>query len=413
MNTRAPRSARPANRPFHLISKPTGPLCNIACDYCFYLEKEHLFAQKRRWDYAMSDAVLEAFVRQYIAAQPPGTEEVNFAWQGGEPTLLGTDFYERALRYQRKYARAGMHISNAIQTNGTMVTRERARWFADHNFLVGVSIDGPEDLHNRFRTTRLGRGTFGDVMEGINNLRAAGAEFNTLTVVQADNGAHPVRVYDFLKSIGSRFLQFIPIVEPVARSAREADPGGSPVSALSVTPELWGSFLNSVFDRWLEQDVGEIYVQHFEVLLGMHLGMPASLCVHSPTCGAALAIEHDGAVFSCDHFVDEAHRLGSVLSDSLASMVESTEQLAFGRSKITTLPDTCKACSYLRLCHGGCTKNRLIPTPSGPLNWLCEGYRSFYQHTQPVLRAMGRALRHGRTASDWVQYHRTDATKAE
>lgn len=396
--------------PFHLMSKPIGPICNIACDYCFYLKKEEVFGDKGRSGYTMSDEVLEAYVREYIAAQPAGTTEVTFAWQGGEPTLLSTAFFERAVAYQRRYARPGMTIANAIQTNGILMSRERARWFRDHGFLVGVSIDGPEELHDRYRRTRTGAGTFRDVMRGLENLQAEGTEYNTLTVVQADNGNHPVRVYDFLTSIGSRYMQFIPIVEPLPAAIADRDGRadrrrGPAVSDRTVPPMLWGSFMNAVFDRWLERDVGTVFVQHFDMLLGIYLGYPASLCVHGKHCGTALAIEHDGSLFSCDHFVTEKNRVGSILDDPLASVVGSTKQRAFGTNKYNLLPNRCRRCPHLHLCYGGCPKDRIIPTPSGRLNWLCDGYAAFYEHTRPVFAAMARALQARRPATEWRAFH--------
>ena len=405
--------------PFHLLSKPIGPLCNIACDYCFYLEKEEMFGNKVRSEYAMSDEVLDAYVANYIAAQPEGTVEVNFAWQGGEPTLLGTEFFERAVSYQKKYARRGMTITNAIQTNGILMSRERARWFRDHDFLVGVSIDGPEELHDRYRRTRTGGGTFREVMQGIENLVAEGTEFNTLTVVQSDNGHHPETVYDFLKSIGSRFLQFIPIVEPLPEAVAERNQGdtsgragggtsrrrgAAAVSDRTVPAALWGSFLNGVFDRWLAADVGDVFVQHFDMLLGIHAGRPSSLCVHSRHCGRALAIEHDGSLFSCDHFVTQKHRVGSILHDELSAVVDGNKQRTFGTNKFDLLPNKCRKCPYLRLCYGACPKDRIIHTPSGKLNWLCEGYFAFYEHTAPVFEAMARAIANGRPALDWQRF---------
>lgn len=397
-----------ANLPFHIMSKPIGPLCNIACDYCFYLDKEELFGDKGRSGYAMNDEVLEAFVRDYIAAQPSGTAEVTFAWQGGEPTLLGTEFFERAVAYQNTYARPGMRVANAIQTNAILMSRDRARWFREHGFLVGVSIDGPEDLHDRYRRTRSGTGTFREVMQGIENLIAEGTEFNTLTVVQSDNGNHPETVYDFLTGLGSRYLQFIPIVEPLPPAIQERQRstrgGALPVSDRTVPATLWGSFMNRVFDRWLQRDIGRVFVQHFDMLLGVYAGFPASMCVHAKHCGRALAIEHDGSLFSCDHFVTEKNRIGSILDDQLGSLVEGNKQRAFGTNKFDLLPNKCRTCPYLGLCYGACPKDRIINTPSGKLNWLCEGYYAMYEHTQPVFQAMARALAAGSSAADWRRF---------
>ena len=374
-----------AKRPFHLMAKPIGPICNIRCDYCFYLAKEELFpGRTTRAQFTMREDVLESFIRQYIDAQPPGTSEVTFAWQGGEPTLLPRAFYDKALELQRRYARPGMTIRNSLQTNGTLVSRSRARYFAEHDFLIGISIDGPADLHDKFRRNQAGQGTHREVMAGFENLKEAGVEFNTLTVVQSDNGDHPERVYDFLKSIGSTYMQFIPIVERL--------PDGG-VNERSVRPEQWGSFMTGIFDRWSRSDIGRIFVQHFDMLLGIWAGYPSSLCVHSKTCGNALAIEHDGSVYSCDHFVTPQDYQGNVTTDDLAAVVESERQVAFGRAKHATLPQECRECPWLQLCWGGCPKDRLLDGEGGRLNWLCEGYRALYEHTAPHFVAMREALR--------------------
>jgi uncharacterized protein len=274
--------------PFHLMAKPIGPICNIRCEYCFYLSKEELFGGKNRSEFAMREEVLENFVRQYIEAQPPGTPEITFAWQGGEPTLLPQSFFEKAVEFEKKYAPSGMKVSNAFQTNGILVSRSRAEWFAENNFLIGISIDGPEDLHNRYRIDKAGQGTFRDVMAGLENMKAAGVEFNTLTVVQSDNAEHPERVYDFLKSIGSTFFQFIPIVEPLPGGASGATAAPA-LSSRTVGPGQWGRFMNGIFDKWVKRDIGEIFIQHFDMLLGLHAGYPASVCVHGETCGRAMA----------------------------------------------------------------------------------------------------------------------------
>ena len=427
-----------------MMAKPIGPLCNIRCEYCFYLSKEELFGGKSRSNYVMNDEVLEMYIRKYTEAQPPGTPEITFAWQGGEPMLLPQSFFEKAVEFEQKYARKGMRIQNAIQTNGTLITRSRAEWFAENNFLVGVSIDGPEDLHNKFRRDREGKGTFQDVMKGLENLKAAGAEFNTLTVVQSDNADHPRRVYDFLKSIGSEYLQFIPIVEPIGKRADGADSfvgegaGGAAISGgksilsgrsggagrnengrkasssasvlnrlasyRSVRPEQWGDFMNGVFDAWICSDIGRIYVQHFDLLLGLHAGYPSTLCVHAETCGFAMAIEHNGNVYSCDHYVFPEYYLGNVMEESLPEIVGSPLQAAFGQAKRDALPDVCRECRYLNLCRGACPKDRLIEAPGGKLNWLCEGYYKFYEHTEPHFKAMAAALASRMPASEYRRF---------
>lgn len=386
-----------ARWPFHIITKPIGAICNINCAYCFYLDKEHLYSYPTRSAFRMADDVLDSYVRQYIEAQPPGSPEVNFAWQGGEPTLLGVDFFRRAVALQKKYARHGQRVTNSLQTNGLLLDDEWCAFLRDEEFLVGISIDGPEDLHDRYRLDLHGRGTFKRVMKGLELVQRHGVEFNTLTVVQNDNGDHGARVYRFLKDIGSRFMQFIPIVEHL---------GEGKISSRTVGPEQWGHFLNAVWDIWVLTDVGEVFVQHFDMMLGMVLGHPSTLCVHARTCGRALAIEHNGDVYSCDHFVTPEHRLGNITKKSLAVLVEGPQQTRFGQDKLDTLPKHCRKCEFLHYCYGACPAQRIKHTPDGEagLNHLCEGYKRFYAHTEPGLRAMAEAIRRGRTARDYQAY---------
>ena len=267
----------------------------------------------------------------------------------------------------------------------------------DEGFLVGISIDGPRELHDRFRKDREGRGSFDRVMAGLDALKKGGVEFNTLTVVQRDNGDHPVEVYRFLKEIGSTYLQFIPIVEPLE---------GGGVSSRTVLPQQWGSFMTGVFDQWRRNDIGTVYVQHFDMLLGLYLGQPATLCVHSPYCGRAVALEHDGSLYSCDHFVTDEHRLGSITETSLTDMIDGEFQTAFGRAKSDALPAMCRRCDYLKLCYGGCPSDRCKKTPGGEagLNWSCEGYRMFYDQSRPVFEAMALALQSRRPAAEYTAF---------
>ncbi|MEO8410799.1 MAG: anaerobic sulfatase maturase [Propionivibrio sp.] len=386
-----------ARAPFHVMVKPIGAQCNLRCDYCFYLEKTELYPGRKAADYRMHDETLKTLIRAQIESRTPGQNEVTFAWQGGEPTLMGIPFFERVVKLQRKYAPKGVVISNAFQTNGVLITDDFARFFHDHQFLLGVSIDGPEQLHDRFRVDTAGRGTFNAVMAGIERLNRHQVEYNLLTVVQSDNSQHPEQVYDFLTGLGSPFLQFIPIVEPAALTL---------VGSRSVSGEQWGEFLNRVFHRWRAKDIGRVYVQHFDMLLGLVLGYPASLCVHAPQCGRGLALEHNGDLFSCDHYVDREHFLGNITSKSVAEMVDSPFQRTFGEGKSMSLPDICKQCDYLGLCYGGCPKDRLVDTDTGKLNWLCAGYKAFYEETVPYFNAMAAALRQGLTASDYHRFRR-------
>ena len=375
-----------SNYPFHVLIKPIGPVCNIACEYCFYLGKEKLFPYKKNTDFRMSEDTLEIFVKQYINGQPCGTTEVNFTWQGGEPTLRGISFYKKAIDFQNKYRRKGMKITNAFQTNGILLNNDWAKFFKDNDFLIGISIDGPEKLHNRFRKDRSGVGTFSSVMKGLDTLKKYNVDFNTLTVVQSDNGNYPQEVYNFLKRIGSTFMQFIPIVEPEEK-------GG--VSYHTVNPQQWGNFLNTVFDLWIKLDLGRIFVQNFETMVGIYTGYLSSFCVHSPICGRAVVLEHNGNLYSCDHFVFRENLLGNIHSKSLANMVDSNFQKRFGLHKIKSLPLICKECPYLKLCYGGCPSNRLRKTPSGEtgLNWVCEGYKMFYSHTESIFTAISECVR--------------------
>jgi len=341
----------------------------------------------------MTDEVLENFVRKYIAAQPEGTREINFTWQGGEPTLMGIDFFQKAVEFQQKYARPNMAITNSFQTNGTLLNDDWGRFFNEVNFLVGLSVDGPEELHNKFRPDKKGAGSFKAVMHGLEVLKRHSVRFNTLTCVQSHNGDFAEGIYLFLKKIGSRFLQFIPIVEQ--------DNAGK-VTPQSVRPEQYGRFLSRIFDCWLHYgDVGEVFIQNFEVTLNLWMGYPSPVCVHAETCGLAAAIEHDGSIYSCDHFVTRENQIGSVIGDSIVEIMESEHQRTFGRDKKDKLPNFCRNCQFLKVCNGGCPKDRFRLTPDGEegLNYLCEGYKIYYDHTVPVFELMADCLKKGIPAS--------------
>ncbi len=380
--------AKPARTPFHVLCKPIGPKCNLRCEYCFYLKKEELYPDKASLkDFRMSDDTLESFVKQYIAAQHPSAPEVNFAWQGGEPTLLGIDFFRKAVEYQQKYKRSGMRISNAFQTNGVLLDDEWGKFLHENDFLVGISVDGPKQIHDHFRKDWGGNGTFDRVMRGLEALQRNNVEYNTLTVVQSHNGNFPRDVYRFLREIGSTFFQFIPIVEP-------GENGG--VSERTVAPEQWGDFLCGVLDEWLKNDIGRIYVQHFEMMLSLHMGYPATLCVHGETCGRSVAIEHSGDLYSCDHFVKPENLLGNIHDKPMDALVDGPLQTEFGREKYTRLPAHCRRCKHLRFCYGGCPSDRVKSTPDGEpgLNYVCEGYYKFYDYSAKYFQAMAECLRH-------------------
>jgi uncharacterized protein len=360
--------------------KPRGAICNLDCTYCYYLKKETLYPGS---DFRMSDEVLDAFTRQYIESQ--SGPEIVFGWQGGEPTLMGLDFFRRALALQRRYAPEGVTISNTIQTNGVSLNDEWCRFLGQNRFLVGISIDGPQSLHDAYRVDKGGKPTFDGVMAGLRLLQSHGVEFNVLTTVHAANAPHPGEVYTFLRDVvEARFVQFIPIVE---RTGREA-------SAESVPARAYGDFLSGVFDDWVRHDVGRVFVQIFDVALAAWAKQNPGLCIFQKTCGTALAVEHTGDVYSCDHYVTPAYRLGNLMDRALPVLVGSDDQRAFGAAKRMTLPEYCRKCEVRFVCNGGCPKNRFIQTPDGEsgLNYLCEGYKTFFTHVGPAMEWMAQAL---------------------
>ncbi|MFT5368488.1 MAG: hypothetical protein ACI8V2_003454 [Candidatus Latescibacterota bacterium] len=401
-----------APRSVHVMAKPSGAVCNIDCTYCFYLEKEKLYPEKGK-EWKMSDDTLEQYVKQYIEAQD--VPEVNFAWQGGEPTLMGIDFFNKAIAFQARYAN-GKTISNAFQTNGILLDDTWGAFLATHKFLVGVSIDGPQPMHDHYRVDKGGKPTFDQVMRGIEVLKKHKVEFNTLTVLQAHNAQYPIEVYNFLKSIGSQFMQFIPIVERIATHPREdlltlVDPkfeDGATVSEWSVSARQYGRFLSQVFEEWVRKDVGRYFVQIFDVALGAWLGQNPSLCIFSETCGDALVIEHNGDLYSCDHYVYPDYNLGNVHAQSIRELVASPQQRKFGTDKRDTLPQYCQECDYRFACNGGCPKHRFILTPDGEkgLNYFCKGYKAFFKTADPYLRVMAGELSRGRPAAgvmSWIK----------
>jgi len=394
-----------ANAGFHIMTKPIGPICNLDCKYCFYLEKESLYPKARDW--TMPPEVLEQYILQYIAAQP--RDEVHFAWQGGEPTLLGVEFFRTVVTLQHKYA-GGKTIHNALQTNATLIDDEWAQFLAENKFLVGVSIDGPRELHDVYRVDKGNAPTFDRVMRGLNQLKKHKVEFNTLTVVNRHNSQHPLEVYRFLKEIGSGFMQFIPVVE---RRAAEPGPDGlvliqptfeplAEVTEWSVEPLAYGRFLTSIFDEWVKKDVGRAFVQLFDVALESWLGMDASLCVFRETCGSALALEHTGDLYSCDHFVYPENKLGNLMEVNLEQLANSPQQRDFGLDKQRLLPRMCRQCEVRFACNGECPKHRFLTTPDGEpgLNYLCAGYKHFFHHIGPCMQFMAGELRAGRAPAN-------------
>jgi uncharacterized protein len=412
----------PARPPFHVMTKPIGPLCNLDCKYCFYLEKEKMFPANER--FRMSGELLESYIRQYIESQD--TPEVSFAWQGGEPTLMGVEFFRKVVELQTRHA-AGRRVSNALQTNGTLLDDEWCGFFAENHFLIGLSIDGPAELHDIYRVDKRGGPTFDKVMGGLALLKKHGAEFNTLTVVNRANSRQPLEVYRFLKEIGSGFMQFIPLVERAGDGtdagfandlAPPPDPemecGGPPVTEWTVRPNDYGRFLCTIFDEWVRRDVGRHYVQIFDVALGIWAGMGAALCVFAEKCGNALALEHNGDLFSCDHFVYPKYKLGNLLNHSLRDMTDSAQQRKFGGDKADTLPAFCRRCDVRFACNGECPKHRFTRTPDGEpgLNYLCSAYKRFFHHIDPHMKYMTRMLKQRRPPAEIMKALATGGLKS-
>ncbi|MGC8669273.1 MAG: anaerobic sulfatase maturase [Chthonomonadales bacterium] len=408
---------------FHVMTKPIGPACNLDCAYCFYLEKEALLRSEGRAlpGLRMPDPVLETYIREYIRQQD--VDEISFAWQGGEPTLLGVDFFRRVVELQQRYSQ-GKRIHNALQTNATLLDDAWGSFLAENRFLVGVSLDGPQQLHDAYRVTRHGEPTFHRVMAGIEILKRHGVEFNLLTVVHRINSRAPLEVYRFLRNVGSGFIQFIPLVERVRRpglqvegrrtSFASPDDAGACLHPSSVLPEDWGSFLCAVFDEWVRCDVGRVFVNLFDVALGQWLGEGSSLCVFAERCGEALAMEHNGDLYSCDHYVYPAYRLGNILDTPLRQMVFSEFQRGFGNAKRDALPRMCRECPVLFACNGECPKHRFLTTPDGEpgLNYLCSGYRRFFTHIGPAMRVMADLCKQGRAPAEIMRIGLTAAPGA-
>ncbi len=407
---------------FHLLAKPAGAICNLDCAYCFFLSKELLYPGSR---FRMADELLEAYIRQLIEAHQ--TPVATIAWQGGEPTLMGLDFFRRSLAYADKHRRPGMQIQYTIQTNGTLIDDEWAAFFKENEFLVGISIDGPEAMHNAYRVDKGGQPTFARVMRGLGYLQKHGVEFNTLTTLHRANADHPLAVYRFLRDeCGSRFHQYIPIIERREEGRGETagrtgaswrdrplyTQQGAAVTGRSLTAEQYGRFLIGVFEEWVRRDVGQVFVQMFDVALANWYGEPPALCIHSPTCGLALALEHNGDLYSCDHFVEPDYRLGNILATPLIELVASPRQQQFGQDKADALPAFCRACDVRFACHGGCPKDRFIAAPDGEpgLNYLCAGYKAFFHHIDRPMRTMCQLLRQRRAPAEIVQvYAQADA----
>lgn len=404
-----PMYAPPA---FHILSKPRGAICNLDCSYCFFLTKEMLYPNS---NFRMSDETLESYIKQTIEGHQ--TPEVQISWQGGEPTLMGLDFFRRALEFEKKYKKPGQMIQHTIQTNGTLLNDEWAQFFKENNYLVGISLDGPRHLHDVNRVDKGGASTFDRVVRGIEFLKKNEVDFNILCTVNASNQDHGAEVYRFFRDeVGAQFIQFIPIVDRLMDSSliptneiQVADDSeahhagrlrrfysqrGHVVSSYSVSPEGYGKFLNNVFDEWVKADVGTVYVQMFDVTLANRVGAPPGLCVHSPTCGVALALEHNGDLYSCDHFVEPEYLLGNIREKGMVEMISSGKQQKFGSDKLDTLPKYCRECEVRWACHGGCPKDRFTLTPDGEpgLNYLCPSFKLFFNHVSRPMEIMASLL---------------------
>ena len=407
------KDAMPAastSRGFHLLAKPIGPLCNLSCDYCFYTEKKALFPEKEA--YRMSGRVLDAFVKKYIRSNAANMPEIPFAWQGGEPMLMGLDFFRKAVGLQKQYGR-GKKITNALQTNGVLLDDAWCDFLAENHFLVGLSLDGPEDIHDRHRMDQQGKGSFSSVMKEMKLLKKQGVEYNVMACVTKESAGRALDVYHFFREQGVEFIQFIPIVERIADEGARSlglrlalPPDWEAEHQADVTPwtvesERYGDFLIGIFDEWVRNDVGRIFIMNFEWALMSWMGGDATVCQFSRRCGRSVVMEHNGDLYACDHYVYPRYRLGNILSDEIPRMGDSPEQTAFGNQKETALPTCCGTCEYLFACRGECPGHRFLRTPDGEpgLNYLCAGYKKYFSHIDGAMRIMKKLLETGLPAS--------------
>lgn len=386
----------PFSKPLYVMLKPIGSCCNLNCDYCYYLEKANLYSQKK--NHVMSEELLEKFIKEYIESQT--MPQVMFTWHGGETLMRPLSFYKKAVELQKKYA-GGRQIDNSIQTNGTLLNDDWCRFFKEHNFLVGISVDGPQEFHDEYRRDKMGRPSFHKVMRGVELLKKHDVDYNCMAVVNDYNVDFPLEFYQFFKTIGSRFIQFTPIVErirkigsPLKLVTTEEKEDETGLAPFSVSPEKWGSFLCAIFDAWVEEDVGKVFVQIFDSTLANWVGEQPGVCTMAKTCGHAGVMEFNGDVYSCDHFVFPEYRLGNIYTKPLASMMYSDEQLRFGNDKFDKLPRQCRECDFLFTCYGECPKNRFVRDEYGNpgLNYLCRGYYKFFNHVAPYMDFMKREL---------------------
>lgn len=406
-----PKNAPPA---FHILAKPTGAICNLDCKYCFFLSKEMLYPGSR---FRMADDLLETYLQQLLESHQE--QEVTVAWQGGEPTLMGLEFFQRSVEYAEQHKRPDQRIQYTIQTNGTRLDDDLCAFFKQQNFLVGLSVDGPQAMHDTYRVNKGGKGSFDQVMRGLDTLKKHHVDFNILCTVHAANQDHPLEVYRFFRDeLGAQYLQFIPIVEcvsesllPLANEGWSERPGGdrplytlggSLVTERSVQAAPYGRFLIAIFDEWVRRDVGKVFVQHFDSALANWLGVPGAVCIFAETCGQALALEHNGDLYCCDHYVEPGYKLGNIHETHMIELLTSPAQVKFGQDKRDTLPRYCRACEVRFACHGECPKNRFISTPDGEpgLNYLCAGYKAFFKHIDRPMQMMADLLRQRRYADE-------------
>ncbi len=392
----------PQNPPpprIHVLSKPSGATCNLACSYCFFLDKELLYPNSK---FRMTDEVLENYIKQLIETHK--TSEVTVAWQGGEPTLMGLDFFRKAIEYQEKHRKPGMTFENTMQTNGTLLNDEWCEFLKENNYLIGISIDGPQHLHDAHRVDKGGKGTFNKVMRGLRLLQKHGVEYNVLMTVNRVNADYPREIYKFLRDeVGTTWIQFIPVIERINPDGYNIYQVGDTVTPRSVRPEQFGRFLIQVFDEWIRNDVGEMFIQTFEAAARNWMGLPSSgMCVFEETCGLGLALEHNGDLYSCDHFVEPNFLLGNIQDEHMLELVSSDQQVQFGLDKRDSLPQYCLDCDVRFACHGECPKNRFIETPNGEdgLNYLCAGYKGFFHRINEPYKILTMLMRSGRHASD-------------
>ena len=391
---------RPKNAPpaFHLLAKPTGAICNLDCQYCFFLAKEQLYPGSK---FRMGDDLLETYIRQLLESHQ--TPEVTIAWQGGEPTLMGLEFFQRSIELVNQYKQPGQQINHTLQTNGTQLNDQWGQFFKQNNFLIGLSVDGPQHLHDIYRVDKRGRGTFEHVMRGWHILKTHQVDLNILCTVNAANGDYPLEVYRFFRDeLAAEFIQFIPIIERMNENGSTLIQSGHQVTERSIKPAQFGQFLIRIFDEWVQRDVGKVFIQHFDAALANWVGVPPAVCIFSKTCGNALALEHNGDLYSCDHFVEPDYKLGNIQDTPMIELIASPQQRQFGQAKLDSLPHYCRTCHVQFACNGGCPKNRFMETPDGEpgLNYLCAGYKAFFSHIDRPMQMMATLLRQGRYADE-------------